>query len=226
MGGRLQLRLKPKTGQIFPNCPATWRFNNLLLTDHAFVSIISAQIEQLVSINDMGRSWRGHSGKLLKPTSTGSTPSNPSCLQYLSEISDKIQKIDRQHAETPSPDLYNKRISLQLDVDLLSTDELAKLLLQTRHRLYKQGEKAGRLLAVFKSFYSSLYTFCLHSLLSPWLVMMGSTEKWLKIECPSMQTLYVINPHKSIPNIMSILNEYGEISGYKLNYSKSAFPNQ
>lgn len=33
--------------------------------------------------------------------------------------------------------------------------------------------------------------------------------------------LYVTNPHKSIPNIMSILYEYGEISGYKLNHSKS-----
>ena len=33
--------------------------------------------------------------------------------------------------------------------------------------------------------------------------------------------LYVTNPHSSLPNIMSILKEYGEVSGYKLNYSKS-----
>lgn len=46
-----------------------------------------------------------------------------------------------------SIDLHNKRISLQLDFDLLSTDESAKLLLQTGHRLYEQGEKARLLLA-------------------------------------------------------------------------------
>ena len=65
----------------------------------------------------------------------------------MTEISEEIQKIDRQHAEIPSPDLYKKRISLQSDFDLLSTEESAKLLLQSRHRLYEQGEKAGRLLA-------------------------------------------------------------------------------
>lgn len=33
--------------------------------------------------------------------------------------------------------------------------------------------------------------------------------------------LYVTNPYESIPNIMSTLKKYGEVSGYKLNLSKS-----
>lgn len=33
--------------------------------------------------------------------------------------------------------------------------------------------------------------------------------------------LYVTNPYESIPNIMSTLKKYGEVSGYKLNLTKS-----
>ena len=62
-------------------------------------------------------------------------------------MTDEILEIDHQNSITPSPDLYNKRISLQTDFDLLSTDETAKLLLQNKHRLYEQGEKTGHLLA-------------------------------------------------------------------------------
>ncbi len=67
---------------------------------------------------------------------------NRSRLTCLSEISDEILQIDRQHSLTPSPDLHSGRISLQSEFDL-SIEELAKLLLQSRHKFYEQGDKAG-----------------------------------------------------------------------------------
>lgn len=107
----------------------------------------STQIEQFVSINDNEDVSKGTLWEALKAYIRGQVISyakstHHSHLKCLSEITDEILEIDRQISITPSPDLYNKRISLQSDFDLLSTDETAKLLLQTRHRLYEQGEKA------------------------------------------------------------------------------------
>ena len=68
--------------------------------------------------------------------------------ERISSLTHKILDLDRSYSVSPSPDLYKQRLALQTEFDLLYTNETAQLLLQTRHRSYEHGEKAGKLLAL------------------------------------------------------------------------------
>lgn len=51
-------------------------------------------------------------------------------------------------------------------------------------------------------------------------VLRGEREHKVSLYADDL-LLYVRNPHESIPSIMSVLTEFGKVSGYKLNLSKS-----
>ncbi len=65
----------------------------------------------------------------------------------MSKITDKISQIDTQYALAPNPQLYNRRLQLQTEFDILSTRKPESLLLKFRQRVFEFVEKASRLLA-------------------------------------------------------------------------------
>ena len=56
---------------------------------------------------------------------------------------ESIAELDKKLSVSPSPELGKERQNLQMDYNLLSTQETEKLLLQSRRFLYEHGEKAG-----------------------------------------------------------------------------------
>lgn len=64
-----------------------------------------------------------------------------------SKITEELIEMDRKYANSPAPDLYKKKQSLQTELNLLYTAETTKWLTQLRHKHYEYGEKTGKLLA-------------------------------------------------------------------------------
>ena len=58
----------------------------------------------------------------------------------LSEISEEILQLDNQYATSPTPALYNRRLHLQAEFDILSTSKAELLLLKSRQRFFETGQ--------------------------------------------------------------------------------------
>lgn len=56
--------------------------------------------------------------------------------------------IDSKYAQSQSLDLYKNRLRLQIEFDLLATDEATRLTMKARHNVYEFGDKASSLLAL------------------------------------------------------------------------------
>ncbi len=63
------------------------------------------------------------------------------------QLIDSILDLDRRHSASPSPELYKDRLDLQMQYNLISTQETEQFLLRSRGFIYEHGEKAGCLLA-------------------------------------------------------------------------------
>ena len=61
---------------------------------------------------------------------------------------DAILNMDREYSNSPSPDLYSRRVKLQSEYDLLTTGKAEYLLRRTKGTYYEYGDKASRLLAL------------------------------------------------------------------------------
>ena len=67
--------------------------------------------------------------------------------QAVNRLTDRISQIDNQIATGPSPDLIKERLLLQAEFDTVTSTDIEKMLLKSRHSYYEFGEKAHRLLA-------------------------------------------------------------------------------
>lgn len=133
--------------------PKTWRFNDLLLADKSFTDFVTTHIDVFLKINDTGEVSKSVLWETLKAYLHGqiisyNTAINKTWTESIASITKKILDLDRRYSESPTPELYKERLTLQTEFDLLSTNETAQLLLQARHRSYEHGEKAGKLLAL------------------------------------------------------------------------------
>ena len=63
------------------------------------------------------------------------------------ELSQKLLDIDDSYSNNPDPLLYRKRLQLQTEFDLLSTNEAELQLLRSRQRFFESVDRAGKLLA-------------------------------------------------------------------------------
>ena len=63
------------------------------------------------------------------------------------ELSQKLLEIDDSYSNNPDPLLYKKRLQLQTEFNLLSTNEAELQLLRSRQRFFESGDRAGKLLA-------------------------------------------------------------------------------
>lgn len=63
------------------------------------------------------------------------------------QLMERITELDRKLSVSPSPELDKERQNLQMNYNLMSTQETEKLLLRLHGFLYEHGEKAGHHLA-------------------------------------------------------------------------------
>lgn len=63
------------------------------------------------------------------------------------ELHDKIQQVDRQHASAPTPELFKERLLLQTEYNIMSTSQTQDLHLRSCFEHYEHGECAGKLLS-------------------------------------------------------------------------------
>ena len=135
---------------VFP--PPTWKFSSHLLSDSDFRDFISVQISSYIEINDTSDVGSGTLWEALKATVRGQIISYVSHMRRaekarLIEISDELCVLDETYSSSPSPSLYNKRLLLHSEHDLLMTGIVERQLRQCRQHFFEQGDKAGRLLA-------------------------------------------------------------------------------
>lgn len=72
---------------------------------------------------------------------------NKCSKQKQTDIAKQILNIDKQHANSPSPELYKERLRLQAEFNRLFSHQVESLLLWNKSNYYEQGEKTGKLLA-------------------------------------------------------------------------------
>lgn len=63
------------------------------------------------------------------------------------ELSQKLLEVDDSYANNPDPSFYKKRLQLQTEFNLLTTNEAELQLLKSRQRVFESGDKAGKQLA-------------------------------------------------------------------------------
>ena len=56
------------------------------------------------------------------------------------QISEEILQFYNQYATAPTPALYNRRLHLQAEFDILSTSKAELLLLKSRQRFFETGQ--------------------------------------------------------------------------------------
>lgn len=130
----------------------TWRMDNKFLSDILFREYIKSQILYYFETNDSSEISRHSLWEAMKAFLRGQIISHGAFKrkqenQEKQSITRQILDLDKKMAADPNPDLLAKRVSLQSEFNLLSTNETVTLIKQTKHRFFEHGEKQGRLLA-------------------------------------------------------------------------------
>uniref|UniRef100_A0A669BRS1 Reverse transcriptase domain-containing protein n=1 Tax=Oreochromis niloticus TaxID=8128 RepID=A0A669BRS1_ORENI len=133
------------------SCPS-WRFNTLLLSADSFNQFILSAIDDFLAFNKSDSVSSSLLWETLKAYLRGhiisySANLNKNSRAKVAEISAKIQDVDNQNAINPSQMLLKQRQDLQTELDLLTTADAERLLIQSRATYYEHGEKPSRLLA-------------------------------------------------------------------------------
>ena len=129
-----------------------WRFNSLLLSDTTFVELISTEITSFLERNQtpgMSSSvvWEAMKAFLRGKIISYSAHIRKCLNEKLEKLTNDILKLDTRLALAPTDDLFKKRLDLQTEFNLLSTNQIEYLINKTQSRTYEFGEKTGKILA-------------------------------------------------------------------------------
>ncbi len=129
-----------------------WRFNPLLLSEDKFIKFISSEIKMFLDINQtpgMSSSivWESLKAYLRGQIISYCANKKRASTERIKKLADEILEFDRLYSYSPSPDIFKKRLSLQTEFDLQSTQHAEYLISKSRHGHYEHGEKSGRALA-------------------------------------------------------------------------------
>lgn len=130
----------------------SWRLNPLLLSDKEFVQYISEQIDFFLKMNispgiAFSTVWESLKAFLRGHIISYCSHTKKQKVKRLSELTNLISQLDKQHSITPSPDLFKQRLTLQTEFNLTSTEQSEQMILKSRRMWYEHGEKASRILA-------------------------------------------------------------------------------
>lgn len=126
-----------------------WRLNCTLLNNEDFCQTISKVIDDFLISNKSDLISPSLLWETLKVVVRGEIISysarvNKLKKQKQEQLMKSITELDRKLSTSPSPELDKERQTLQMEYNLLSTQETEKLMLRSRGFLYEHGEKAGR----------------------------------------------------------------------------------
>ena len=129
-----------------------WRFNSQMLSDDAFKEFLTTNIGVFFDINktpDVSQAilWDSFKGYLRGQTISYISHARKLETAKLAKISEEILQLDEKYATAPTPALYNKRLHLQAELNLLTTKKTELLMLKSRQRFFETGDRAGKLLA-------------------------------------------------------------------------------
>lgn len=124
----------------------------MLLSDESFLSHISAHIKTFLSINrtpDVSNKviWEAVKTSLRGEIISFAAYKNKCSKQKQTDIANQILNIDKQYANSPSPERYKERLKLQAVFNLISSREVESHLLRSKSNYYEHGGKTGKLLA-------------------------------------------------------------------------------
>lgn len=134
--------------------PTHWQFNTTLLSDDKFHKFTTNAIEDFIACNQSD--WEPISKALLweslKAYLRGQIISYSAHIRKVristsQKLLSDLGSVDQQLAITPSDDLLKRCVTLQTELDLITTNEAERLLLHSCSRYYEHGDKSGRLLA-------------------------------------------------------------------------------
>lgn len=130
----------------------SWRLDRNLLADERFCEMISQKIDDFINFNQKDDISPSLLWETLKAVIRGEIISYSAKINKMKRIKHEelirdISIVDAQYSVSPSPELYKRKLDLQIQYNLLSTEKTERLLLQARGYVYEHGDKAGRLLA-------------------------------------------------------------------------------
>ncbi len=128
-----------------------WKLDKTLLADYAYCVFISNKTDDFIESNKKDNVSPSILWKTLKAVIRGeimySVRSNKIRRQEEDRLIKSIDKVDALYSTSPSPELFKRKLDLQIRFNLLSTKKTERLLLKSHGYAYEHGEKAGRLLA-------------------------------------------------------------------------------
>lgn len=130
----------------------TWQLDTLLLADSDFVKFITDEIDFFLQVNRTGDISASTLWEALKAYLRGQIISRSSYIrkkkyEKVDELSSEIKTLDSLISISSTPDLIKRRLSLQTEIDLLTSSQAEGLILKSRSRFYEEGDKAFKLLA-------------------------------------------------------------------------------
>lgn len=134
---------------LFKKTQTRWRFNCTLLNDNVFCKTICGVIDDFLAANISSSVSPSLLWETLKAVVQGeiisySARQNKLRRRKQEQLMESISELDKKLFVSPSPELDKDRQNLQMNYNLLSTQQTEKMLLRSRGFLYEHGEKAGR----------------------------------------------------------------------------------
>uniref|UniRef100_A0A3Q1EXS2 Reverse transcriptase domain-containing protein n=1 Tax=Acanthochromis polyacanthus TaxID=80966 RepID=A0A3Q1EXS2_9TELE len=135
-----------------PRPSKPWRFNTRLLSDEKFVTFVTSKIDLFVATNETpsvspSLLWETFKAFIRGHIISYSSFESRERRRKKSELMTRISQLDSLYATSPSPTVYNNRLSLQAEFDCLSSVEAEEMLLKAQYAQYEYGEKATKLLS-------------------------------------------------------------------------------
>lgn len=135
-----------------PQGDRQWRFNSTLLSDDNFVKFMEKEIGFFLTTNmtlDVSNLivWDSLKAYIRGQIISYTAQVRRKSYKERSDLAHQIKEIDKQYAQTKSPDLYKKRLELKTKFDLLTTHSIEQSLLKSKTMFYIYGDKTDKLLA-------------------------------------------------------------------------------
>lgn len=130
----------------------TWQLDTLLLADSDFVKFITEEIDFFLQVNQTGDISASTLWETLKAYLRWQIIS---CFSHIKRTkykriydrSSEIKSLDSLISISSTPDLIGRRLTMQTEIDLLTSTHAEELILKSRSRFYEEGDKPSKLLA-------------------------------------------------------------------------------
>lgn len=130
----------------------SWRLNPQLLTDKEFCEFLETQMKLYFEINDTSEItpstlWEAFKAYLRGCVISYEVARKKKDSAQCKQLEEQIQKLDRENASNPTPDLHKKITNLKYQLNQLLSKKITSAFLFTKQKYFEFGEKPHKLLA-------------------------------------------------------------------------------